>query len=99
MAAWSNTTTASALALLKVDLGIMNSASYDNRLTAIINASVSAVVREGVSTLSDSAEDIQMIVMYAEWLWRKRDTGEGIPRNLRWMLNNRIFSEKAGDSE
>lgn len=99
MAAWSNTTTASALALLKVDLGIMNSASYDSRLTAIINASVSAVVREGVSTLSDSAEDIQMIVMYAEWLWRKRDTGEGIPRNLRWMLNNRIFSEKAGDSE
>ena len=99
MAAWSNTTTASALALLKVDLGIMNSASYDSRLTAIINASVSAVVREGVSTLSDSEEDIQMIVMYAEWLWRKRDTGEGIPRNLRWMLNNRIFSEKAGDSE
>lgn len=99
MAAWSNTTTASALALLKVDLGIMNSASYDSRLTAIINASVSAVVREGVSTLSDSAEDIQMIVMYSEWLWRKRDTGEGIPRNLRWMLNNRIFSEKAGDSE
>lgn len=99
MAAWSNTTTASALALLKVDLGIMNSTSYDNRLTAIINASVSAVVREGVSTLSDSAEDIQMIVMYSEWLWRKRDTGEGIPRNLRWMLNNRIFSEKAGDSE
>ena len=97
MAAWSNTTTTSALALLKVDLGILNSTAYDTRLTALINASVSAVIREGVSTLSDSAEDMQMIVMYAGWLWRKRDTGEGIPRNLRWMLNNRIMSEKASE--
>ena len=99
MAAWSSTTTASALALLKVDLGILNSTAYDTRLTALINASVSAVIREGVSTLSDSAEDMQMIVMYAGWLWRKRDTGDGVPRNLRWMLNNRIMSEKASASE
>lgn len=94
MAAWTNETTATALALLKVDLGILNSTAYDQRLTAIIDATTSAVIREGVSTLSDSAEDIQMVVMYAEWLWRKRDSGEGMPRNLRWLLNNRIMSEK-----
>ena len=94
MAAWTNETTATALALLKVDLGILNSTAYDQRLTAIIDATVSAVIREGVSTLSDSAEDIQLVVMYAEWLWRKRDSGEGMPRNLRWLLNNRIMSEK-----
>ena len=94
MAAWTNETTTTALALLKVDLGILNSTAYDQRLTAIIDATVSAVIREGVSTLSDSAEDIQMVVMYAEWLWRKRDSGEGMPRNLRWLLNNRIMSEK-----
>lgn len=94
MAAWTNETTATALALLKVDLGILNSTAYDQRLTAIIDATVSAVIREGVSTLSDSTEDIQMVVMYAEWLWRKRDSGEGMPRNLRWLLNNRIMSEK-----
>lgn len=93
MAAWSNETTASALALLKVDLGILNSTAYDQRLTAIIDASVSTVTREG-ATLTDSVEDIQLIVMYAGWLWRKRDSGEGMPQNLRWMLNNRIFSEK-----
>jgi hypothetical protein len=94
MAAWTNETTATALALLKVDLGILNSTAYDQRLTAIIDAATSAVIREGVSTLSDSTEDIQMVVMYAEWLWRKRDSGEGMPRNLRWLLNNRIMSEK-----
>lgn len=93
MAAWSNETTASALALLKVDLGILNSTAYDQRLAAIIDASVLAVTREG-ATLTDSVEDIQLIVMYAGWLWGKRDSGEGMPQNLRWMLNNRIFSEK-----
>lgn len=94
MAAWTNETTATALALLKVDLGILNSTAYDQRLTSIIDATTSAIVREGVSTLSDSTEDIQMVVIYAEWLWRKRDSGEGMPRNLRWLLNNRIMSEK-----
>lgn len=94
MAAWTNETTTTALALLKVDLGILNSTAYDQRLTAIIDATTLAVIREGVSTLSDSTEDIQMVVMYAEWLWRKRDSGEGMPRNLRWLLNNRIMSEK-----
>jgi hypothetical protein len=38
MAAWTNETTATALALLKVDLGILNSTAYDQRLTAIIDA-------------------------------------------------------------
>ena len=42
----------------------------------------------------DDIEDMQLVAMYAGWLWRKRDTGDGMPRNLRWMLNNRIFSEK-----
>lgn len=84
------------LSALKVDLGIMISTSYDERLKQIIQASYKAIVREGVQTLNaDDIEDIELIVMYASWLWRKRDTGEGMPRMLRWQLNNRIMSEKA----
>lgn len=94
MAAWTTETTQTALEMLKVDLGIMNATAYDVRLAQHIEAAKSAIIREGV-TLSDEVEDIQLVVMYAGWLWRKRDTGEGMPRNLRWMLNNRIFSEKA----
>ena len=94
MADWSNTTTATVLTMVKVDLGIKATA-YDDRLTQYVTAAQSAIVREGVSTLSDSVEDMQLVAMYAGWLWRKRDTGDGMPRNLRWMLNNRIFSEKA----
>lgn len=94
MAEWTSDTTQTALEMVKVDLGIKNAIAYDSRLTQYIDASKSAIIREGV-TLSDEVEDVQLVAMYAGWLWRKRDTGEGMPRNLRWMLNNRIFSEKA----
>lgn len=94
MAEWTSETTETALGMLKVDIGIMNATAYDARLKQYIESAKKSIEREGAS-LSDDVEDIQMVVMYAGWLWRKRDTGEGMPRNLRWMLNNRIFSEKA----
>lgn len=86
----------SILKSLKVDLGILSTTAYDERLTEIIKASYQMIVREGVSTLNaDTLEDAQLIVMYAAWTWRRRDSGDGMPRMLRWALNNRIMSEKA----
>lgn len=86
----------SLLNSLKVDLGILSTTAYDSRLTEIIKSSFQMIVREGVSTLNaDSLEDAQLIVMYAAWTWRRRDNGDGMPRMLRWALNNRIMSEKA----
>lgn len=83
------------LTMLKVDLGIA-STGYDTRLSQILETSEKAIIAEGASTLDKSQlEDAQLIVMYAAWIWRKRDTGDGMPRMLRWSLNNRIFSEKA----
>lgn len=93
MADWNISTMETALQMVKVDLGIKATA-YNERLTQYIESSKAAIEREGAS-LSDAVEDIQLVAMYAGWLWRKRDTGEGMPRNLRWMLNNRILSEKA----
>lgn len=95
MAEWSQETTATVLQMVKTDLGIKVNA-YDTRLTQYVNSAKSAIIREGAS-LSDAVEDMQIVAMYAGWLWKKRDTGEGMPRNLRWMLNNKIFSEKARD--
>lgn len=86
----------SILKSLKVDLGILSTTAYDERLTEIIKSSYDMIVREGASTLNaDTVEDAQLIVMYSAWIWRKRDSGEGMPRMLRWALNNRILSEKA----
>mgnify|MGYP003437023742 CR=1 FL=1 len=80
------------LELLKVDLGISGTA-YDSRLTSLIEAAKESIKREGAN-LTDSAGDNQLVVMYAGWLWRNRDTQTGMPRMLRFQLNNRIFSEK-----
>ncbi len=87
------------LTMLKTDLGIRTSTAYDARLTQLLTAAESAIRKEGASTLDASEPlDMQLIVMYAAWLWRRRDNMEGMPRMLRWTLNNRIFREKAGAS-
>ena len=85
-------TEASALLqALKIDLGISSNA-FNDRLTAYLQSAQQAITREGV-TLTDSAEDNMLTVQYAAWTWRHRDTGAGLPRMLRWALNNRICSE------
>ena len=75
---------------LKIDLGITTEA-YDTRLAAYLDHAKAEITREGV-TLNDG--DDQLVIMYAAWLWRRRDSGEGMPRMLRYALNNRVFSEK-----
>lgn len=78
------------LQALKIDLGITTNA-YDARLAEYITAAEREITREGI-TLTD--EDDHIVTMYAAWLWRRRDTGEGMPRMVRYALNNRVFSEK-----
>lgn len=86
----------SLLASLKVDLGISTTA-YDNRLTAYLQNAQAEIQREGI-TLGNGLSDDQLTIMYAAWTWRRRDTGEGMPRMLRYALNNRLFEQKMGDS-
>lgn len=85
------------LAMLKTDLGILTTTLYDQRLTQYLQAAFTAIRQEGATTLNlDDALDAQLIVMYAAWLFRRRDAMEGMPRMVRWALNNRIMAEKAG---
>lgn len=86
---------AALLKLLKQDLGMM-SASKDELLMLVIGSAKEAIEREGI-TLRDTVDDAHLIVMYAAWLFRKRakDTdAAGMPRMLRYAMNNRLFSEK-----
>ena len=80
------------LTALKVDLGITTTA-YDDRLGQYLQAARAAIETEGIN-LTESVSDGNLVVMYAAHLWRKRDTQEGMPRMLRWMMNNRLFSQK-----
>lgn len=85
---------ASVLASLKIDLGILRTTAYDSRLTEIIKSSFEMITREGATLDVSKPEDAQLVVMYSAWTWRRRDTGEGMPRMLRYQLNNRVLGEK-----
>ena len=80
------------LEMLKIDLGI-TTRIYDVRLVQYIEAAKAEIARESVQ-LKDNLADNNLVVQYAAWMWRKRDTGAGMPRMIRWQLNNRIFEEK-----
>lgn len=82
------------LSMLKVDLGIKSTTAYDERLSQYIEAADQAITEMGAILDYSVLKDNQLVVMYAAWTWRKRDSGEGMPRMLRYALNNRIFSEK-----
>lgn len=85
--------TATKLAALKIDLGITTTA-YDDRLTQYLGAAAEAIKGEGITLDPGLVSDDNLQISYAAWLWRKRDDGSGMPRMLRWALNNRLFSEK-----
>jgi len=86
------------LEMLKVELGISTNA-YDTVLNQIIAYSVDEIEREGTVLDLSTVSDTTLVSMYAAWLWRKRETGEGMPRMLRYALNNRVFSQKMAEEE
>lgn len=82
---------------LKTDLGITTPA-YDDRLEVYIASARDEIIREGV-LLTGTTEDDNLVVMYAAWMWRSRDTHDGMPRMLRYALNNRLFARAAGGAD
>ena len=84
------------LDMLKTDLGILSATVYDERLLSYLASAAESIRQEGAASISPSSPlDAQLIVDYAAWLWRKRDTMDAMPRGLRWRLNNRVLGEKA----
>lgn len=84
------------LILLKADLQLMTNA-FDAYLVQLLEAAEQMITREGI-ILVDTAEDNQLRVMYAAYLYRKRaDDSPVMPRMLRWALNNKLMSQKGGE--
>lgn len=83
----------SILKILKTDLEI-SGMSRDEMLGNIIDVAKAAITREGI-TLNNSVDDGMLIESYAAFLYRKRREDKiAMPRSLRYMLNNRLLSEK-----
>lgn len=86
------------LTSLKVDLGITTTA-YDERLKAYLQRADEEIKQEGVTLSASSLSDQNLVIAYAAHMWRKRDTGEGMPRMIRWQLNNRLFGKAHEEEE
>ncbi len=83
------------LSILKKDLQMLTS-SNDDYLKQLLKLSEQLIRREGIEITPDI--DVQMsVIHYAAYLYRKRAGNDtGMPRFLRYELNNILFSQKAG---
>lgn len=81
------------LAMLKSNLQLMGT-TWDEYLTQLIEVSTREIGREGVVLDTSQIDDVNLIVMYASYLYRKRNTDGPMPRMLRYALNNRLFAGK-----
>ena len=92
-------TAADILTMTKLNLEIpATNTLFDTYISNLITAAQQMITREGI-TLTDTVEDGNLIVMYAAYLYRKRaDDAPQMPRMLRYALNNRLFSQKVGES-
>lgn len=101
---------AELLEMLRANLQMVTTA-HDTYLTQLIGAAREAIAREGIE-LEDTVGDNNLIVMYAAYLYRDRVTGtagdntyttaahsaKGMPKMLRYALNQRLFAAKGTDS-
>ena len=82
------------LEILKINLQISTD-KLDEYLSSLVSAAREYIKTEGI-VLLDTPGDNNLVIMYAAYLYRRRREDGPMPRSLRWALNNRLFSQKAG---
>lgn len=85
------------LDLLKADLQKwVLTPQMQSFLLNLITVAKTEITREGATLDLTSFDDAQTVEMYAAYLYRRRaEQQNGMPRMLRYRLNNRILAEKA----
>ena len=86
---------------LKVDIGIINSTIYNERLDTILQASKASVEQWiGDETNIDDSLDAELIIDYARWQWITRREPTSMSDSLKYRLNCRAFApKKVGGSD
>ena len=88
------------LTLLKANVGAIGSTIYDTLFLSLLTSAKSAIEREGITLDADNAEDNNLIVGYATWLFQQREKPEmEMPRWLRYNLNNKVLHQRAVSSD
>jgi hypothetical protein len=90
----------SRLALLKANIGAIESTLYDTLFLSLLTSAKSMIEREGIVLDLDTQEDNNLIVGYATWLFQQReDPAMPMPRWLRYNLNNKVLHQKAVNAD
>ncbi|MEK4495097.1 hypothetical protein [Ureibacillus sp. FSL W8-0352] len=84
------------LSLFKLDLGITHNLR-DVLFLNLLKSSSIELTKMGVDLSKETAEDIQLIVDYSLWQYRKRQDDVGLPRNLQFKIHNRVI-QKVGET-
>lgn len=81
---------------LKIDIGILNSTTFDERLMSLLKVARNEVNQfTGASMNIEAEEDAELIIDYASWLWINRRQPTEMPKGLKYRLNCRAFARNA----
>ena len=83
---------------LKIDIGIMNDTTFDQRLGNLLEVSkseVSKFIGEEVDTTD--IRDAELVIDYARWQWLSRREPAAMPVSLKYRLNCRAFERNIPD--
>lgn len=85
------------LARLKIDLGILHSTTYDQRLTSLLQVSQKEIEREGIVLDLTNVDDGELLIDYAREMWQRRrgeNPESAMSKSLRYRMNNRLFGKE-----
>lgn len=77
------------LEFLRSDLGFMEpDAATSKYMEHLIDAARQELSAKGIDLVEENADDMSLVVMYAAWLYRRRDASGAMPDVLRYSINN-----------
>lgn len=89
--------TVTALGMVKARLNrVPGDTSLDDYFEARINGAVAELARIGIE-LTDSADDMMLLVDYTVWQYQNRDKPGGMPEWLRLRRRERWLAEVKSD--
>lgn len=83
------------LKLLKLDLQNPPDA-MDPFLRTLLGAAQERITSYGIALDYGNMSDVQLVIQYASYLYRMRNSNEGMPRSLQYALHSRLVNEKGG---
>lgn len=88
----NETLLANSLQLLKLDLGITHNLR-DIYFSNVLETAHIELSKMGVDLSLSTVEDMQLIVDYAVWNYRKRQEDVGLSRSLKFRIHNRAIQK------